>query len=75
MNRLISKSFVLPLVTAVTICVVSSLAHGWLDGRWVDRPNVDAIGAQLKAISELDIFVSIVNDEVVENNFPCVTEI
>lgn len=50
MSRVVSKSFVLPLVIAVTICVVSSLAHGWLDNRWTDRPNIEAIAAQLKEL-------------------------
>ena len=48
MSRVVSKRFALPLVLAVTMSVAASFAHGWLDGRWVDRPNVDAIGAQLK---------------------------
>ena len=45
-----SKRFFTPLCVAATIAVVSGLAHGWLDGRWVDRPNVVAIAAQLKEL-------------------------
>ncbi len=50
MNAVASRRFAIPLVLAVTICVASSLAYGWLDGRWVDRPNVDAVAAQLQKI-------------------------
>ncbi|TWU01258.1 exosortase-associated EpsI family protein [Stieleria varia] len=35
----------------VTICVaailLSGILHGYLDGRWVDKPNLQRIGAQL----------------------------
>ena len=45
-----SKRFVIPLSIAATIAVVSGVAHGWLDGRWVNKLNVEEIAAQLKEL-------------------------
>jgi hypothetical protein len=50
MSIVVSRSFSIPLLVAATIAIVSGLAHGWLDGRWVDKPNVEAIGAKLKEL-------------------------
>lgn len=50
MSQVASKKFFILLVAAATIAVVSGLAYGWLDGRWVNKPNVDAIAAQLKEL-------------------------
>lgn len=48
----ISRRFFIPLCTSATIAVASGLSHGWLDGRWVDKPDVEAIGAKLKDLPE-----------------------
>jgi Protein of unknown function (DUF3485) len=47
MSAVVSRKFVTPLVMAATIAIVSGLAHGWLNDRWVSKPNVDAIAAKL----------------------------
>ena len=50
MNVPNSKAFVVPLAAAALIAVASGIAHGWLDGRWVSKPNVDAIAAKLQEL-------------------------
>lgn len=50
MSMVASKRFFIILLVAGTMAVVSGLAHGWLDGRWVDKPNVNAIAAELKEL-------------------------
>ena len=68
MKKVVSKSFVLPLVLSVTIGLVSSFAHGWLDGRWVDRPNIEAIAAQLKDLpSEFGDWSLVENQQLSES--------
>ena len=68
MSKSASKPFVMLLVVAATICVVSGLAHGWLDGRWVNRPNIEAISAQLKELpTEFDDWSLVANQELPES--------
>lgn len=50
MSTIASKGFAIPLCAAATIALLSGLAHGWLDGRWVDKPNVEAIAGKLKEL-------------------------
>lgn len=47
MRTIVSRPILVALSVAVTITLVSGLSHGWLDARWVDKPNVKVIGEKL----------------------------
>ncbi len=50
MDSFSSKRFTSPMLAAALLAIVSGIAHGWLDGRWVSKPNVDAIAAKLEEL-------------------------
>jgi hypothetical protein len=50
MSTIVSRKFVTPLAIAATIAVVSGVAHGWLNDRWVNKPNLDATAAKLEEL-------------------------
>jgi len=63
-----SKAFFIPLCVAATIAIASGLAHGWLDGRWVNKPDVDAIAAKLKELpSQVGDWMLVENQELSES--------
>jgi len=46
------KSFIIASVLGILLSIVSSLAFGWLDGRWVSQPDLVSLGEQLQHIPE-----------------------
>ena len=48
----IPKSFLVALSLGVGLTVVSGLAFGWLDARWVSSPDMAAIGDKLEHLPE-----------------------
>ena len=47
MNSGIPRPLFVSLFAASTIAVVSALSHGFLDGRWVNQPDIKSIAAKL----------------------------
>lgn len=50
MRTIVAKPLLVAMSVALTIALASGLSHGWLDGRWVDKPNVKAIGEKLQQL-------------------------
>ncbi len=48
MRTIVARPLWVATSIAVTIALASGLLHGWLDGRWLDKPNLQAIGEKLK---------------------------
>ncbi len=47
MSTIFERPLGVALSVSVAISLVSGLSHGWLDGRWINKPNVQAIGERL----------------------------
>jgi hypothetical protein len=47
-----SRLYIAALSAASLLCIASGIAHGWLDGRWIDRVDVNSIGAQLQQLPQ-----------------------
>ncbi len=65
MSMSLTKTVFFPLCIASVIAAVSGFSHGWLDGRWVDKPNVEAIGKKLNELpSQFGDWVLVENQEL-----------
>lgn len=52
MSGNVATGFGISIAIAAALAIVSGGTHGWLDGRWVAGPDIDAIGKRLNDLPE-----------------------